>query len=323
VVQALDDLVEPTSRGCPMCPLRWTSKSTRTLARELGREGFEISHSAVGNLLAAMGYSLQSPAKTAEGTSHPDRDAQFCHLAGQVNEHQATGDPVISVDTKKKELVGNYANGGAEYEPKGSPPQVNSHDFPDPEVPKAVPYGVYDLAANQGWVSVGDDGDTAEFAVATIDRWWNEMGRVVYPNAARLLVTADAGGSNSYRSRLWKRQLAAFAERTGLVVTVCHFPPGTSKWNKIEHRMFNHISMNWRGRPLTSYQTIVNLIANTTTTTGLTIHAERDRRHYPTGIKVPAKEIDQLRQRLSRVPWIFGWRPVMFRLLVLQYGGWV
>jgi transposase len=302
ILQALDDLVEPTSRGCPTCPLRWTAKSTRTLAGELTRQGYTISHSATGNLLAYLGYSLQSPAKTREGASHPDRDGQFCHLAGQVNTHLEAGEPVISVDAKKKELVGNYANGGVEYEPKGEPVQVNGHDFPDPEISKAVPYGIYDLAANNGWVSVGDDGDTAEFAVASIARWWDQMGAAAYPDATRLLITADAGGSNSYRSRLWKRELAILAERTGLAITVCHFPPGTSKWNKIEHRMFNHISMNWRGRPLESYEVIVNLIANTTTRKGLTIHAEHDTGHYPTGIDIPAKDIKALQDNGQLTP---------------------
>jgi len=309
ILVALDDLVEPTSRGCPTCPLRWTSKSTRNLAAELGRQGWVVSHSAVGNLLAFLGYSLQSPAKTQEGASHPDRDGQFCHLAEQVNTHLDAGEPVISVDAKKKELVGNYANGGAEFEPAGEPVKVNGHDFPDPAVAKAVPYGVYDLAGNTGWVSVGDDGDTAEFAVATIARWWDMIGHPAYPRATRLLITADAGGSNSYRSRLWKRELAALAERTGLTITVCHFPPGTSKWNKIEHRMFNHISMNWRGRPLTSHEVIVNLIANTTTRKGLTINAEHDTGHYPTGIDVPAKEIETLKTtgRLTPHTWHGDW----------------
>lgn len=256
-----------------------------------------------------LGYSLQAPSKTGEGESHPDRDAQFCHLAERVNDHLEAGDPVISVDTKKKELVGSYDNAGVEYQPAGEPVEVNDHDFPEPGTAKAVPYGVYDLTANNGWVSVGDDGDTAAFAVATIERWWNEMGRVAYPDTNRLMITADAGGSNSYRSRLWKRELAALANRANLTITICHFPPGTSKWNKIEHRMFNHITLNWRGRPLTTYDTIVNLIANTTTTTGLTINADRDTGHYPTGIKIPAKEIKQLQTTGQLTPhnWHGDW----------------
>lgn len=290
LLQALDDLVEPESRGCPVCPLRWTAKSTRTLAAQLVAEGFTVSHVVVGQLLAYLGYSLQGLAKTKEGTSHPDRDAQFGHLAAQVNDHTDTGQPVISVDTKKKELVGDYANGGVEYQMAGVPQHVNGHDFPDPTIGKAIPYGVYDTARNEGWVTVGDDADTAEFAVATITKWWDTIGTVAYPNATRLLITADAGGSNSYRSRLWKRELAAMSDRTGLAITVCHFPPGTSKWNKIEHRLFSHITMNWRGRPLTSHDTVVNLIANTTTRTRLKVHANRDTDHYPKGIKISDKD---------------------------------
>ena len=294
IVQALDDLVEPESRGCPMCPLRWTAKSTRTLANELVKQGFTISHVVVGQLLAYMGYSLQGLAKNKEGASHPDRDAQFCHLGAQVNEHIEQGQPVISVDTKKKELVGEYDNGGVEYQPQGHPQKVNDHDFPDPEIGKAVPYGIYDIVNNQGWVTVGDDADTAELAVNTIEQWWNTVGSVAYPDATRLCITADAGGSNSYRSKLWKRELARLSQATGIEITVCHFPPGTSKWNKIEHRLFNHISMNWRGRPLTSHETVVDLIAGTTTRKGLKVRAQLDTRQYERGIKVPAKELVEL-----------------------------
>ena len=292
LLQALDDLVEPESRGDPMCPLRWTSKSTRTLADELRAQGFEVSHVTVGELLHRMGYSLQAPAKENEGAQHPDRDAQFRHIDRQARAHLKAGQPVISVDTKKKEVVGNLANKGREWQPAGAPVRVDVHDFPDPEVGKAIPYGVYDLGANEGFVVVGDDADTAEFAVATIGRWWDEVGRVAYPDATRLLITADAGGSNGYRSRLWKRELGALAERTGLAITVCHLPPGTSKWNRIEHRLFSHISMNWRGRPLTSHEVIVDLIGATTTRTGLKIHAERDRGRYPKGTKVTDAELD-------------------------------
>ncbi len=291
LLQALDDLVEPDSRGDPMCPLRWTSKSTRILAEELRRQGFEISHVTVAELLHRMGYSLQAPAKENEGAQHPDRDAQFRHIDAQAREHLGAGEPVVSVDTKKKEVVGNLANKGREWQPEGKPARVDVHDFPDPEVGKAIPYGVYDVGANEGFVSVGDDADTAAFAVATIRRWWDDVGRVAYPDATRLLITADAGGSNGYRNRLWKLELGRLAADTGLRITVCHFPPGTSKWNKIEHRLFSAISMNWRGRPLTSHEVVVNLIANTTTRTGLKVRAHLDQGYYPTGTKVTDKEL--------------------------------
>jgi hypothetical protein len=283
---ALDDLVEPTARGDPMSPLRWTAKSVRTLAAELGVQGHRVSPSKVGQLLGQLGYSLQAPAKEVEGRQHPDRDAQFRHINGQAELHLAGGEPVISVDTKKKEVVGNLANKGREYRPKGDPVLVDVHDFPDPEVGKAIPFGIYDISADDGFVVVGDDHDTAAFAVATIGRWWDMVGSLAYPKATKLLVTADAGGSNSYRSRLWKVELAELAERTGLAITVCHFPPGTSKWNKVEHRLWSHVSMNWRGCPLTSHEVVVNLIGATTTTTGLRVRAERDHGSYPIGTKV-------------------------------------
>jgi transposase len=288
---ALDDLVEPESRGDPMCPLRWTTKSTRTLAAELEARGFQISHVTVAGLLHQMGYSLQAPAKENEGAQHVDRDAQFRHLYAQVEEHLSSGQPVISVDAKKKEVGGNLKNGGREWQPAKTPVRVDVHDFPDPEVGKAVPYGVYDLAANEGFVVVGDDGDTAEFAVASIRRWWEQVGSVAYPDATRLLITADAGGSNGYRTRLWKVELARLAAAAGIEITVCHFPPGTSKWNKVEHRLFSAISMNWRGRPLTSHQVMVELIAATTTTTGLKVRAQLDQGYYPTGIKITDKQL--------------------------------
>jgi transposase len=291
LLQALDDLVEPESRGDPMCPLRWTTKSTRTLADELRRQGFEVSHVTVADLLHRMGYSLQAPAKENEGAQHPDRDAQFRHIDAQAREHLGAGEPVVSVDTKKKEVVGNLANKGREWQPERKPARVDVHDFPDPEVGKAIPYGVYDVGANQGFVSVGDDADTAAFAVATIRRWWDDVGRRAYPAATRLLITADAGGSNGYRNRLWKLELGRLAADTGLSITVCHFPPGTSKWNKIEHRLFSAISTNWRGRPLTSHQVVVNLIANTTTRSGLKVRAQLDQGYYPTGTKVTDKEL--------------------------------
>jgi len=290
----LDDLVSPDARGDPMSPLRWTLKSTRELAETLRSKGFEISSSLVGQLLGAMGYSLQGTAKQTEGAQHPDRDGQFRYLNDQAKAHMAAGQPVISVDTKKKELVGDYANGGTEWQPEGRPERVQVHDFPDPEVPKAVPYGVYDVVADEGWVNVGDDGDTATFAVESIRRWWHRMGRPRYPNATRLLITADAGGSNGYRVRAWKTELAKLAAETGLEITVCHYPPGTSKWNKIEHRLFSFITMNWRGRPLTSYRTIIELIANTTTSKGLKVQAGHDQGHYPRGVKITDQQLAEV-----------------------------
>ena len=283
---ALLALVEPDMRGDPMSPLRWTTKSTRKLAEELTRQGHRISADTVGDLLREEGFSLQGNAKTLEGKQHPDRDAQFRHINEQVREYQATKDPVISVDAKKKELVGEFKNGGREWRPAGEPVQVDTHDFPDRELGKAIPYGVYDLTANTGWVSVGTDHDTAAFAVASIRRWWQSCGAGAYPHARRLLITADAGGSNGYRTKAWKTELAALAAEAGLPITVCHLPPGTSKWNKIEHRLFSHITMNWRGRPLTSHEVIVNSIAATTTRTGLAVRAELDLGSYPTGIEI-------------------------------------
>jgi len=287
----LDSLVDPETRGDPMCPLRWTTKSTEHLAQALREMGHVVSADTVGRLLADMGYSLQAPAKENEGTQHADRDAQFRYLNGQVEAHLAAGQPVISVDSKKKEVLGNLANKGREYQKVGEPTRVDVHDFPDPRLGKAVPYGVFDIAADAGFVTVGSDGDTAAFAVASIGRWWERVGRPAYPDATRLLITADAGGSNGYRSRLWKRELGALAQTTGLEITVCHLPPGTSKWNRIEHRLFSHISMNWRGRPLTSHEVVVDLIAATTTRSGLAVRAERDEGSYPTGTKVTDAEL--------------------------------
>jgi predicted nucleic acid-binding protein len=291
LLAALDALVEPTARGDPESPLRWTCKSTRKLADELGAQGHRVSARTVAELLAGMDYSLQATSKQVEGAQHPDRDGQFRYLNEQARRQLADSQPVISVDTKKKEVVGNLANKGREWQPKGSPVRVDVHDFPDPNIGKAIPYGVYDLGADQGWVTVGDDHDTAAFAVATIRRWWQMVGKVAYPDAARLLVTADAGGSNSYRSRLWKVELGKLAAETGLAITVCHFPPGTSKWNRIEHRLFSQISMNWRGRPLVSHEVVVDLIGSTTTRTGLRVRAELDRGRYPTGVKVRDAEL--------------------------------
>jgi hypothetical protein len=287
----LDSLVEPESRGDPMSPLRWTVRSTRQLAAELTRLGHRVGANLVGRTLHYLGYSLQANAKVTEGAQHPDRDGQFRYINDRAGEHLAAGQPVISVDCKKKELVGNYANGGAEWEPEGEPTRVGTHDFPDPEVPKAIPYGVLDIGANEGWVNVGDDHDTPAFAVASIARWWERMGRRRYPDATRLMITADAGGSNGYRSRAWKTELAKLAATIGLVITVCHMPPGTSKWNKIEHRLFSFISINWRGKPLTTYRVIVELIAATTTRTGLRVEADLDTGHYPLGQKVTDAEL--------------------------------
>ncbi|MEB3963391.1 ISAzo13 family transposase [Streptomyces kunmingensis] len=288
-------LVEPDERGDPMSPLRWTVKSTRTLAAELTRRGHRVSADTVGDLLREEGFSLQAGAKTLEGRQHPDRDGQFRYISERAQEHMNAGQPVISVDTKKKELVGDYKNAGRQWRPQGEPPLVKTHDFLDRQGPgKAIPYGIYDIAANTGWVSVGTDHDTAAFAVASIRRWWQGRGRHDYPAATRLLITADAGGSNGYRTRAWKTELAALASETGLTITVCHMPPGTSKWNKIEHRLFSHISMNWRGCPLTSHDVIVKSIAATTTRTGLTVHAVLDPGTYNTGIKVTDSDIDAL-----------------------------
>jgi transposase len=291
LLAALDALVDPDTRGDPESPLRWTCKSTAQLARALTAQGHPVSDDTVGRLLKQQGYTLQRTRKTVEGAQHPDRDAQFGYLNEQAKGHLGDGQPVVSVDTKKKELVGNYANGGAEWQPSGQPVGVLVHDFPDKQLGKAIPYGVYDLGANTGWVSVGCDHDTASFAVASLRRWWQTMGKALYPAADRLLVCADAGGSNGYRVRLWKTELARFAAETGLQVTVCHYPPGTSKWNKIEHRLFSAISVNWRGRPLVSHEVVVELIAATTTRTGLTVHAELDPGAYPLGVKVSDQQL--------------------------------
>jgi hypothetical protein len=286
LVVALEALVDPATRGDPMSALRWTSKSTRTLAAELTAQGHRVSSTTVGQLLRRAGYSLQANVKVREGSAHEDRDAQFRYLNEQVANHQQAGAPVVSVDTKKKELVGDYKNGGREWMPQGRPERVQVHDFPDPKVGKAIPYGIYDLAADTGWVSVGQDHDTSAFAVATVRRWWSSVGKAAYPQADRLLICADGGGSNGYRVRAWKTELAALATETGLAITVCHLPPGTSKWNKIEHRLFSHISMNWRGRPLTSHEVVVDLIGATTTRTGLQVHAELDQGIYETKVKI-------------------------------------
>ena len=306
LLPALLALVEPDERGDPVSPLRWTTKSTRKLAAELTGQGHRVGADTVGDLLREEGFSLQGNARTIEGARHPDRDAQFRYISEQAQGHQGSGDPVISVDAKKKEQVGNYANSGREYRPHGRPAAVHDHDFPDPGgLGKVVPYGVYDLAANTGWVNVGTDGDTAAFAVESIRRWWNAAGHVAYPSAGRLLITADGGGSNGYRTRAWKAGLAALAAETGLQITCCHFPPGTSKWNKIEHRLFSHITMNWRGRPLTSHEVIINTIAATTTATGLQVRAELDTGTYPTGVKISNEQMAAL--PLDRHTWHGDW----------------
>jgi hypothetical protein len=289
----LERLVDPVTRGDPESALRWTCKSTRQLAAALLDQGHVVGRQKVADLLAELGYSLQANRKTKEGSAdHPDRDQQFNYINDQAKAFQQRRQPVISVDTKKKELVGEFKNGGQEWQPKGHPELVQGHDFPDPKLGKANPYGVYDQNANVGWVSVGTDHDTSEFAVESIRRWWNKMGRARYPDATELMITADGGGSNGYRVRLWKVALQKFANESGLNISVCHFPPGTSKWNKIEHRMFSHISMNWRGKPLISHEVIVNLIANTTTRSGLTISAELDTNIYPKGIRISDEELE-------------------------------
>jgi hypothetical protein len=288
---SLDKLVDPLSRGEPDSPLRWTCKSTVQLSQELKRQGHVASARTVGRLLHAAGYSLQGNRKVKEGASHPDRNAQFEHINAAVQAMQSCAQPVISVDTKKKELVGEFKNGGREWHRQGEAPRVQVHDFMNPELGKAIPYGVYDLSANQGWVSVGIDHDTARFAAEAVHRWWKKMGAKRYPQATELLITADGGGSNASRCRLWKVALQELALRLRMPIHVCHFPPGTSKWNKIEHRMFSHITQNWRGQPLVSHEVIVNLIANTTTRTGLKIRAALDSAQYPSGIKVSDQEL--------------------------------
>ena len=281
----LELLVEPLTRGDPESPLRWTCKSLRTLADELGKMGHKVSHTQVGKLLVELGYSLQANKKTIEGAGHPDRNAQFEHINAQVSDRLSKGEPVISVDTKKKELIGRFKNNGQTWRPKGNPTEVKVHDFIE-VAGRANPYGVYDIGADEGWVSVGTDHDTAAFAVQTIRRWWSTVGSQTYSNAKELLITADGGGSNGSRVRLWKVELQGLADELGIPVQVCHFPPGTSKWNKIEHRLFSFISMNWRGDPLISHEVMLNLIANTKTKTGLSVKAEMDNRVYPKGIKV-------------------------------------
>ena len=293
---ALDKLIDPVTRGDPESPLRWTCKSTRLLSEELHAQiGVYVSDKTIAKLLKAHGYSLQTPSKAVEGAQHPDRNAQFEHINASAKKAIAQGAPVISVDTKKKELVGNFKNAGREWQPEGEPELVDVHDFPDDAVGKAIPYGVYDLAANDGFVNVGVDHDTPVFATKTIETWWKKIGAKRYPGAREIFITADAGGSNGYRSHVWKHQLQRIADTLDLSIRVSHFPPGTSKWNKIEHRLFSFISINWRGRPLRTYETVVNLIGNTTNRGGLVVRARLDRRKYPTGKRVTAKELRALK----------------------------
>jgi DDE family transposase len=291
LLAALESLLEPVTRGDPESPLRWTCKSTRRLAEELTREHHRVGPRTVAMLLHNAGYSLQANRKTREGLAHPDRNAQFAYINASVARSLRNDQPAISVDTKKKELVGDFKNGGREWRPQGKPEEVRTHDFLDKTLGKAIPYGVYDMVNNQGWVSVGIDHDTAQFATASIRRWWREMGEDCFPKAKELLITADGGGSNGHRTRLWKVSLQALADELGLTLNVCHFPPGTSKWNKIEHRLFSFITQNWRGKPLVSHQAIVSLIANTTTSTGLIVKAALDTNHYDTEIKVSDEEL--------------------------------
>ncbi len=311
LLRDLEGLVEPTTRGDPESALRWTCKSVRRLAEELKRLGHQVSYSVVAELLGDLGYSLQANRKTKEGASHPDRNAQFEHINRKVKRFRSTKQPVISVDTKKKELVGDFKNQGRELRPKGDPERVRVHDFIIPELGRATPYGIYDLTHNHGWVSVGVDHDTAAFAVETIRRWWNSMGQKLYPAAKRLLITADGGGSNGSRVRLWKIEIQKLADQTGLRIAVCHLPPGTSKWNKIEHRLFSFISQNWRGKPLTSVQVMISLIAATVTKTGLKVHSEIDTDTYPAGIKVSDRDLAAVNLFLDKFhgDWNYEIRP--------------
>jgi hypothetical protein len=311
VTEALEHLIEPETRGDPESPLRWTLKSTRKLAAQLSRQKHPTSHTKVAHLLHDLGYSLQSNRKVEEGKDHPDRDAQFRHINRQVRQAMAKGAPVISVDTKKKELVGNYANKGEQWLPGKRPIKVQGHDFPGPEVPRAYPYGIYDLGRNTGFVNLGTDHDTGAFAVASIRGWWRHEGQRLYGAATDLLITADGGGSNGSRLRLWKVELQKLADATGLSISVCHFPPGTSKWNQIEHRLFSFISSNWRGEPLRDYETIVQLISNTTTAKGLTVTCRLDRHEYPTGRKVTEEEMERvnLKRHTFHGDWNYTIRP--------------
>jgi transposase len=294
ILRRLEELIAPATRGDPMSPLRWTSKSTRHLEQILNQEGYEVSRAAVARILYELDYSLQGGSKTLEGKQHPDRNAQFEYINKITKRFFRKGDPVISVDTKKKELIGKYRNGGKEWQPQGEPDEVLVHDFPDKVLGKVIPYGVYDVGQDSGWVNVGTDHDTASFAVESIRRWWRRMGKPMYSDAQALLICADGGGSNSHRSRLWKVELQQLSNELGIKITACHFPPGTSKWNKIEHRLFSHITMNWRSRPLVSHDVVVNLIGSTKTHSGLRVKARIDKQKYPTGIVIPDEEMEEL-----------------------------
>ena len=313
LIDALECLVDDDSRGDPMSPLRWTCKSTRVLAKALQQQGFRVSSTKVGQLLRGCGYSLQANAKTTEGKQHPDRDEQFAHIATRVKAFQRTGQPVISVDTKKKEPLGNMKNAGRTYRPKGNPTKVKTHDFPDKELGKAVPYGVYDVANNEAGVSVGVSHDTAEFAIAAIDRWWTQLGQKRFPSAKRLLITADCGGSNSPRTRLWRWALQQFASQRGLKLELCHYPPGTSKWNKIEHRLFCHITRNWQGIPLISHDVVVSLIGSTRTESGLEVHAWLDESEYEKSRKVSDAQLSEVRIKRNSFhgEWNYSIRPAI------------
>jgi len=311
LLDALEAMIDCQTRGDPQSPLRWICKSTRAIAQQLGRKKHPVSHVKVAQILHDLNYSLQSNRKTEEGADHPDRDAQFRHINAAVKRCLAQGSPVISVDTKKKEMIGNYDNAGQQWHPAKRPIKVQGHDFPGPEVPRAFPYGIYDLGRNAGFVNVGTDHDTGEFAVASIRGWWRSEGRRIYSKAATILITADGGGSNGSRLRLWKLELQKLADQTGLAISVCHFPPGTSKWNKVEHRLFSFITSNWRGEPLRDYETIVNLIANTTTAKGLKVKCRLDRRKYPTGRRVSDEEMEQVNVERNRFhgDWNYVIRP--------------
>ncbi len=295
IVDEIESLMEPCVRGDPESPLRWTCKSVRSLEKELRARGYEISYPSVASLLKELEFSLQANQKTLEGAKHPDRNEQFSFINKRAKWFLARGFPVLSIDTKKKELIGNYKNGGEKWSKKKNPERVNVHDFPDPESPKAVPYGVYDVGKNEAWVNVGISADTAEFSVESIRQWWKKMGKKRYPKTSKLLLCADSSGSNSYRSHLWKWELYKFAKQEGLSITVCHYPPGTSKWNKIEHRLFSYISINWRGQPLRDYQTVVNLIAATTTQAGLKVQSRIDKKKYEKGIKVSKEKMEKIK----------------------------
>ncbi len=311
LLEALEAMIDSQTRGDPQSPLRWICKSTRTISQQLGRKKHPVSHVKVAQILHDLNYSLQSNRKTEEGADHPDRDAQFRHINAAVKKCLAQGSPVISVDTKKKEMIGNYDNAGQQWLPAKRPIKVQGHDFPDPEVPRAFPYGIYDLGRNAGFVNVGTDHDTGEFAVASIRGWWRSEGRRIYPKATTILITADGGGSNGSRLRLWKLELQNLADQTGLAISVCHFPPGTSKWNKVEHRLFSFITSNWRGEPLRDYETIVNLIASTTTAKGLQVKCRLDRRKYPTGRRVSDEEMRRVNVERNRFhgDWNYVIRP--------------